>query len=600
VTPHRGSIAAPRVAICLSLLTSVAFAACANAAGTNDDSPLAAPVRDGSAAVDAGGVDGGPGGGNGGDASTSCGALGESCCTDYKCGAGLACDGARCGVAVAAYTCAPGAPEAVLVSETAPPLTLPPWGRAYASVTYANCSNAPWSATAGPPTGTRLGPSAPRDLDLFTSRRVALPADVAPGQQVTVAFAVHAPPLTGPHLYAMDLVRDGVAWLGVPSPVHTVTVTPAASPAVSLCPGITADPSGALDATAALQACFDATASGGTLALPPGIFKVGGVVAINKPMTVTTLGAAGAPASCLSFDAPPCAVLRADVGTSPAAASTRGFVRLGALGTPVTGVTLEHLVIDGNRGARLASVAAAACAAGQNGEGINVGANCASCTILGTASARALCGSAMEWDGDGITVKNSVFWGNGDHAKQNMWSDGLTIHKSDGAVVSGSRFVDNSDVGLITGGGQNAHYTSNQAEQLSQTAFAAIMLDNFNNSALGDHRGSELTANVVACPAGCHFGIELGPHPWYASPNILGGTVTGNTVLGANIEINVQGAGTVAAPTIIGANTLGPTPTSAMFMCGTMSGLSPLNVSAESVVTLQGITATGSISVTCP
>jgi hypothetical protein len=181
-----------------------------------------------------------------------------------------------------------------------------------------------------------------------------------------------------------------------------------------------------------------------------------------------------------------------------------------------------------------------------------------------------------------------------------MWSDGLTIHASDGAVVDGSRFIDNSDVGFISGGGVNAQYTNNYAGQVSQTAFAAVMLDNFNSAALGDHTGATLSGNTIECPAGCHFGIELGPHPWYASPNIKGGTVTGNSVHGANIEINAQGTGVAGNPTVIFNNDLGPVPASAAFQCHSVSGLTPLNVSAESVVDLKGGTATGTISVPCP
>jgi hypothetical protein len=181
-----------------------------------------------------------------------------------------------------------------------------------------------------------------------------------------------------------------------------------------------------------------------------------------------------------------------------------------------------------------------------------------------------------------------------------MWSDGLTIHKSDNGKVDGSRFIDNSDVGFISGGGVNATYTNNYAGQVSQVAFAAIMLDNFNSAALGDHTGAMLTGNTVVCPAGCHFGIELGPHPWYASPNIKGGTVSGNSVHGANIEINAQGTGVAGNPTVITGNDLGPVAATAAFQCGNVSGLSPLNVSAESVVDLKGGAATGTISVSCP
>jgi hypothetical protein len=581
----------------------VAWAACGSQAAGDDGGSMS----DASAEA-MGASDGAPSDGPGADVDAQrapdaapCGGSGQACCADYACGAGLSCDGKKCVAAVAPFACPSTEHGAVFVTETAPAATMAPWARSYASVTYANCGAASWSATAGPPTGTKLGPSAPRDLDLWIPGRIALPADVPPGSRVTTAFAVHAPPLTGPHAYAVELVQDGVAWLGKASPTHTLTVQTQASAAVTVCAGHVADPSGVTDATAALQACIDATPSGGTLALPPGIFRVQNVVSMNQPLTLTTAGASGAVASCLTYDAPPCAVLRADPTVLPSAANTRGFVRLGPNGgAPVSKITLDHVVIDGNRAERFGSAAASACASGQNGDGINVGANCASCSIVGSVSARAVCGSGMEWDGDGIQVQNSVFWGNGDHGTQNMWSDGLTIHKSDGGVVNGCRFVDNSDVDLISGGGVNAQYTANAVSQLSQTSFAGIMLDNFDSAALGDHAGAKVTGNVVECPAGCHFGIELGPHPWYASPNIQGGTVSGNTVLGAYIEINAQGAGTAKQPTVIGANTLGPTPASGQFICGTVSGLSPLNVSAESVVTLQGVAATGAISVPCP
>jgi len=410
---------------------------------------------------------------------------------------------------------------------------------------------------------------------------------------------MHAPPLTGPHAYAMELVREGVAWLGQPSPMHTIDVEAAPSAPVAICNGTMADPTGATDAHAAIQSCIDATPNAGTLALPAGIFRLSAVITISKPMTLTTMGAANAP-NCLDFAAAPCAVLRADDVVSPGAAQTRGFVRLGTLSTQVSSVTLDHVVVDGNRAARLASNAAKQCAQGNNGDGISVGANCASCTISHAASARAVCGSGMEWDGDNITVKDSVFFGNGDHNTTNMWSDGLTIHKSISGVVDGCAFIDNSDVGFISGGGTNAKYTNNIAYQLSQTSFAAMMLDNFNSGALGDHTGAIMSGNSVACPAGYHFGIELGPHPWYPSPNIKGATVQNNTVTGAYIEINAQGTGTQAAPTVITNNNLGATPASGKFICGTVSGLSPLNVSSESVVDLKGGKATGAISVPCP
>lgn len=530
-----------------------------------------------------------------------CGKAGEACCAGFVCDPGLGCDGTKCGTVVTPFTCPPGSPEVVFVGEVPPPSPLEPWAQPFASVTFANCGTETWTAVAADsPTGVKLGPSTPHDYELWTRSRIALPADVPPQNQVTIVVPIHAPPLTGPHRYAYELVREGVAWLGSPSPEHMIDVEAATGALVEICPGVMADPTGNASANTQLQACIDAAPAGSTLAIPPGIYRMSGVVTIAKPLTFATAGAASAAPSCLDYDGPKCAVLRADATVSPSSAGTRGFVRLGTLQTQVTSITLDHVVVDGARDGRLASPAASQCAQGNNGDGINIGANCASCTVVGSGSARALCGSGLEWDGDMATISKTVFLGNGDHATQNMWSDGLTIHKSDGATVDQCRFVDDSDVGFISGGGVGAHYTNNYAGQFNQASFAALMLDNFNNGALGDFTNTTMTGNTVVCAAPCHFGIELGPHPWYPSPNIHGGSVTGNTVIGAHIEINAQGAGTVASPVVISGNTLGPTPSSASFQCGTVSGLSPLNVSPESHVDLQGGSATGSISVPCP
>ncbi len=513
--------------------------------------------------------------------------------------AGDVADDAEAGPPIAAqpYACAQGSPEAVYVSETAPPSSMTPWQHASVSVTYANCGTKTWSATLAPPDGIKLGPAAPHDLPTWTPTRIALPVDVPPSYSIQIPFEVHAPALTGTHAYAFELVRDGVAWLGQPSPSHTIDVEAAPSSAITICNGQTADPSGNTDAHQAIQNCIDATASGGTLSLPAGIYRMSAVVTIDHAMTLTTASTANT-ASCLDYATAACAVFRADAEDAPNGA--RGFFRVGTIQTATSNVTLDHVVFDGNRGARLGTNMATACSQGNNGEGINVGSNCTSCTLSNMASARAICGTGMEWDGDGITVKDSWFVFNGDHTTQNMWSDGLTIHKSNSGVVDSCTFIDNSDVDLISGGGTNAKYTNNTVEQLQQSSFAGIMLDNFDSSALGDHTGAVVTNNLVACTAPCHFGIELGPHPWYPSPNIIGGSVSSNTVVGGYIQINAQGAGTNAQPTVITQNTLGATPASASFTCGTVNGLSSLNVSNESVVDLKGGSATGKISVPCP
>src|SRR6185437_6752213 len=120
------------------------------------------------------------------------------------------------------YACPANAPEAVFVSEIAPPATMTPWQHANVSVTYANCGTQTWSATKAPPDGIKLGPSGPHDLATWSQGRIALPADVPPSYAIEIPIEIHAPALTGTHAYSFELVRDGVAWLGQPSPTHAI------------------------------------------------------------------------------------------------------------------------------------------------------------------------------------------------------------------------------------------------------------------------------------------------------------------------------------------------------------------------------------------
>ncbi len=175
-----------------------------------------------------------------------------------------------------------------------------------------------------------------------------------------------------------------------------------------------------------------------------------------------------------------------------------------------------------------------------------------------------------------------------------MWADGLTVHYSDRATIVDNVFVDNSDVALIVGGGRRALVQNNSISQPGQVVFAGLMLDNFNGTTSGDFTGALVTGNTIDCSAArnCHFGIELGPHPWYLSTNILGGEVHGNTVTSARQGINVEGAGTTTAPLLLYGNTVsGSAPSSARFLCGSHR-TSDFNINtADSVVDRNGDTS---------
>ncbi len=546
----------------------------------------------GDSGVDAGpdaGADAGSWTDAGADAGASCGGVGQPCCAQGACNGGTVCSGFACVAPVATHTCPGGSPGAVFVSEVAPPASVAPWEVFYASVTFANCGTQTWNATsAAAPDGFKVGFDAPRDYDTWGASRVALPADVPVGSKVTVPLVARAPALTGPQGWGWTVLHEGVAWLGGSSPSHSVDVEAAAS-TVTICPGVQADVGGVASASVEVQQCIDAAPSGGTLDLPAGIYRVTTELTIAKPLTVRTAGTAADPAGCLEAGGPPCVVLRADDALSV----PRGFVRLGA----TTGVVLDHLVLDGNRGRRLASSAAVSCAAGINGAGFNASTGgCTGCSFLRSGSARALCGSGFEWHGDQAIITRSVFRENGAHAVNSMWSDGLTLLQSDGAQVTDSRFVDNSDVDLIFGGGTAATVSGNQIAHFVQASFAGLMLDNFNDSTSGDFTGTVVSGNTIDCgPLLCDFAVELGPHAWYLSANLIAGTVSGNSVNGGKFGINAEGAGTAAAPMVVTQNSVSPSPATAAFLCG-IKPCTSFNVSPDSYVDVQsGPAPTGAI-----
>lgn len=541
----------------------------------------------GGGGVGGGAAGGGSGGAGGGGAA--CGAAGLICCAAFSCDPGLVCSSGTCAAPLQAYTCA-GPSAAVFVTETAPPATMAPYAALYATITFANCTGQTWTATAaGAPTGYKLGFDAPRDYDTWGSSRLALPADVPSGNAVTIPVRGRASPLTGPQAYGWAILHEGVAWLASSSPTHSIDVQSTAGTA-TICAGVSADLSGTSSASVQIQSCIDATASGGTLELPAGVYRITSELQFNKPITLRTTGTSGVGVNCLDLGGPSCAIFRADANLSV----PRGFVRFGA----TTGVTLDHVVLDGNRAARLSSAAAATCASGTNGAGFNAStAGCTGCSFTRGISARALCGTGWEWSGDQATVTNSVFRENGAHTVQNMWSDGLTLLQSDGASVTASQFLDNSDVDLIFGGGTNATLQNNTVAHLAQASFAGLMLDNFNGGTSGDFTGTTVSSNSVSCGAQlCDFAIELGPHPWYLSANIIAGTVSGNTAVGGKFNINAEGAGTTAAPMTVTGNTIGAAPASATFLCGTRA-TTAFNVSPDShVATGTGPAPTGSIA----
>ena len=449
-------------------------------------------------------------------------------------------------------------------------------------VTMKNTGSNRWTAD----TSYKLGAQNPQDNGTWGTGRVNLAAgdSIDQNAQKTFTFDITAPAEAGPYNFQWRMLQEGVAWFGELTSNVVIQVT---APPVTLCPGVAVTPDAVTDLGPALQTCIDNIPAGGTLNLPPGIYGIGSQVLINKPFTLQTQGLAGSAASCEAAGTS-CAVLKALPSFNTAGG---GFLAV----DPTHEVAIDHLVLDGNRSARLGTAAAAQCAAGNNRYGFNARmSDCSFCRFTNNVSRNALCGSGMEFRGNDAVITGNVFRANGQNSVSNMWSDGLTIHFSDRATVSNNIFVDNSDVALILGGGRNTVVQNNSISQPGQVAFAGLMLDNFNGTTSGDFTGALVTGNTIDCSAArnCHFGIELGPHPWYLSTNILGGDVHGNTVTSARQGINVEGAGTAAAPLLLYGNPVSnAAPGSAHFNCGSHT-TSAFNINtADSVVNRNGDTS---------
>jgi hypothetical protein len=186
-------------------------------------------------------------------------------------------------------------------------------------------------------------------------------------------------------------------------------------------------------------------------------------------------------------------------------------------------------------------------------------------------------------------IYGSVFRNNGQNAVRNMWADGLTLLSSNDSLVMNNLFVDNSDIDFVCGGARGGLFYNNTIRQQTQVAFGGLMLDNFNGTQPGDFTDAYVYQNAIDCTSQrCHFGINLGPHAWYQSRNIVGGTIAENTVINARQGLNVDGAGTADNPIVVYGNQVYGSPAQAAFNCG-QRPTSDFNINtADSVVDLAG------------
>jgi PEP-CTERM motif len=349
-----------------------------------------------------------------------------------------------------------------------------------------------------------------------------------------------------------------------------------------------ADPTGTEDASAELYRCISSTPTSGTLEIPAGTFRVDTQLVVDRPMTVRTQGTQSSP-PCLGSI--PCATLQA----SPTFFGNGGFLILGPLDwTHVSNVEIDHLVIEGNRSARIGSAAYEICrdtTVPNHGRwGFNAEARgCYYCILTNSASIHSLCGTGFAWLGDDVTIKDNIFGWNGDHWGDLQMSDGLTI-TADRAVISDNQFIDNSDVNFIMGGSRNATVTNNKIIQQNTASYAGFMLNRFGDKGSKDFTNTIVSGNSISCAKGtCFFGMNIGAHAFEYPPgsNIEGGKIEGNVVEGGFFTVNIDGAGTKANPLTFKNNALSHHDPYLFSGCdgGVLLPASLLNIAPDSVMT---------------
>lgn len=338
--------------------------------------------------------------------------------------------------------------------------------------------------------------------------------------------------------------------------------------AVPICSGQSADPTGRIPADSAIQACLS-----GTLELPAGSYLLSKRLEIASGVSLRTKSVADTDEACGGNT--PCATLIASAAFQQAETQAGTNAKPGLIGANNTfDVSLDHLILDGNRNRRKQTQSASMCANGENRAGFNATFDGATrMKFTNSISTRALCGTGFGTSGVSLIIKNNKFLENGDYFTHNMWADGLTVGYANNSTINNNSLIDNSDVGLIIGGALNSTITSNVIEQKLTQVYAGMMLNSFNDASKGDFSGTTISANQINCYSGkCFHAFNIGDFTWNNLPQLntvllRGIDFNANTITGGVITLNVNGAGSASSSISVRNNILSNSSGTAQVKC---------------------------------
>ncbi|MEM8493735.1 MAG: right-handed parallel beta-helix repeat-containing protein [Pseudomonadota bacterium] len=339
------------------------------------------------------------------------------------------------------------------------------------------------------------------------------------------------------------------------------------------------------DASGVINQCIQDAPANSILNLRPGRYLLENPIIIDKPLYIKTEGKTIDSAACALENTKSCAVLVAGPEMRP---SIPGY---GYVDVRSDNVTLGHLVLDGNRAARLDSFAADECRAGANGLGYSSTLRGNEFTMFSSVIRQTLCGTGFAaWPGyTSLMLVNNLVANNGVHDTPGLWADGFTILDVSNSEISRNKFIDNTDIDFILGGCQDCLIQENVIEHTDSfrsSSFAGLMLFHFPSTSSGDYTGSVTSGNIVNCAnKRCGFGLYVGQTAWTEnSEPLFGGTVENNVVDNAMLGFNVD---LTTGPVIVRNNTVTNSGGVHNTACGARF-MSSQNISPESAVDRTG------------
>lgn len=297
------------------------------------------------------------------------------------------------------------------------------------------------------------------------------------------------------------------------------------------------------DVSQLIQACIANTPADYTLEIPSGKYYVYTQIKLNKSITLRTRGKTEAMEKCNVSDDSCAEFIASENFTQP-----EGLIRI----PYINRVSVDHIIINGNKIARLFSKAHTYCRKptviyqGYNEDGNKFGQNfvsfCSNCKITNSVSKDAICGSGLVIAGTGknVTFRKNTLISNGFNSFKSF-SDGLTVHNYQNSIFEENDFIDNTDVDFVLGKCSNCSIKNNfiyhsPSQSCANTSFAGLVIQTWPG-AIGDYRGANITNNTIDCGLNkrCAFGLLIGADPWY-SVNVFGGSIYYNTIKNANLS----------------------------------------------------------------